>query len=179
MGQTFAFKGLWAPLLQFRESGRELALPPTPTNADSSLATCSVGSLAAPLNPTTAYQDTAVLQNRDIQESFLLRRLYQMTEAKPFVRALVDGLDALLKESHGHLGYRAGSSRQLHLPLQILIGRPHLPDLEPIAVIQAGLGGNLHYRSCAAQISTPSCRPHDTRNVLSNLRQQACQLHLL
>lgn len=114
-----------------------------------------------------------------LPEGILLQQLYAMTKAKPFMRALTSGLETLQQESDGRVGFQIRLGRQLNLPLRLIVERPLQPALEPLATIQAGIAGNMIFRSCATQLSTPACRPRDTRAVLGNLRRQACQLHLL
>lgn len=169
--------------LWFKSSGQamitpaqSLVLPPEDPDATVPAGSVLLGQALVDLSA----QDRATADPaKALPEGLLLQHLYAMTEAKPFVRALTTGLEALQQESDGRIGFQIRLGRQLNLPLRLIVGRPQQPTLEPLATIQAGIAGNMIFRSCATQLSTPACRPRDTRAVLGNLRRQACQLHLL
>lgn len=166
----------------FRSSGQALVTPVqglAPAPDDPGATVPAHGVLLGAAISSLSSQANAAAKATSLPEGVLLQQLFALTEAKPFMRVITKGLEDLLHESDGRLGFQMRLGHQLNLPLQLLVDRPELPGLEPLATIQAGVAGNMIFRSCAAQLSTPICRPRDTRAVLGNLRRQACQLHLL
>lgn len=119
-------------------------------------------------------------QRGDMSEDLLMLRLFHLTQQSLLVRGLCHGLDKIQEQSAGLLGYAVRSARELRWPLTIAVQRSPGPQslAENLAVIQAGVMGNLRYQSAATFLSVPNGTPATVRQVLADLNYKACQLHL-
>lgn len=114
-------------------------------------------------------------------EDQLIHRLFQATQQSLLVRGLCAGLDQILQQSAGRVGYSMQAARDLHWPVMIAVQRnsDHNQLSENLAVVQAGLLGNLRYQSATTHFSTTQSTPAIVRQVLGDLHRKACQLHLV
>lgn len=122
-----------------------------------------------------------------MSEKQLLLRLFRLTRATATIRSLSSGVHELAQATNYRLGYTMKSTHELRWPLLLIIERnqPNGDPLfksatsEPLAVINAGLEGNLRYQSGTTHRHFNPATPKTITQVLHHLQRQACQQHFL